>query len=356
MTMPGSEEGTAKQQGVPPRGPSTPLPSEQAALLSSSTKAQPVWPSGTPRWILQILEANANVPVRGGVYQVNRVTDSMLGIMLQASMDLTVLPSDNLKTHHSHEEGAALGASSAQYGGQEIHLQIIQALVKVHTRVPHLFSDNHDQLQFQLKFTADHMNEVKENLVFNHPEYGLLNNVSPDMQIQADGPPSPDVLDDLLARAWKRPDLFAMHPEALAEFRKEANARSLTLEELEIFGSPFTSWRGLPIVPTNKLHLVAKAPPSRKKGAGADEQTEPVLSKRVRGQSATNVLLMRLGVEKQGVVSLYAAGVEGSMDAPFISVDFMGLSEDSTASYLMTTYAGMAVHSAGALARAGVTV
>jgi hypothetical protein len=65
---------------------------------------------------------------------------------------------------------------------------------------------------------------------------------------------------------------------------------------------------------------------------------------------------MRLGLEKQGIVSLHAAGSKTSPPLPFITVEFMRLGDDSVASYLLTTYTAVAVLSPGALARAEVTV
>jgi len=348
----GGDEDTLLEQAAPTRA----LTSDIGRVLSRPTKSQPFWPPRTPRWVLRFLDA-ASVPVQGGVYQVNRVGDEGLGTRVQASAPLLEVPSTTLRARHSHSEVDPIETSVAVFepAPQEIPLEPIQSVVKTSTRVPQLFSETHDQLQWQINITAEYMYETKENLVFNHPTHGLLNNVAPNMEFKADGPPSPDVLDDLLARAWKRPDFFALHPEALAEFRKQASARSLTLEEVEIFGSSFSTWRGLPLVPTNKLHLVSAGAASGESASGT-EPGQPALMERVPGQATTSVVLMRLGLEKQGIVSLYAAGAKTSPPLPFITVEFMRLGDNSVASYLLTTYTAVAVLSPGALARAEVTV
>jgi len=120
----------------------------------------------------------------------------------------------------------------------------------------------------------------------------------------------------------------------------------LVPESVQMFGFSFTAWRGLPILPTNKLHLVA----------GGRAVKEGAMGDRKPGTATSNVLLMRIGEQKQGVVSLFAAGSEGSDRFPFINVDFMSHSDEAVSSYLMTMYAAMAVCTPGALACAEVTV
>jgi hypothetical protein len=61
-------------------------------------------------------------------------------------------------------------------------------------------------------------------------------------------------------------------------------------------------------------------------------------------------------VEKQGIISLYAEGTEGSQRFPFIKINFMGIDDASVAYYLMTMYVGLAVPIPTAVAIAKVTV
>lgn len=340
------------------------LVSDAARQLSSSTKSPPIWSPRTPRWTLECLRACAMLEVEGGVYQVNKVVDDQQRSVVYRKTPLDV-PSSTLRTSYSQPDGAPVKASIGLYevAPRNIALQTIQSAVRIPNRVPALFSDNYDQFHMQIRVVAEFVYETMENLVFNHPDYGLLNNVEPHMQFTVDGAPTPDVLDELLALAWRRPDCFCMHPETLAEFRKRANAQSLYLEEVEIFGSPFTAWRGLPIVPTNKLWLIEKNPvPSnerwqiREKNAkkGKTQANEAV--RRTPGQATTSVLLMRLGLQKQGVVCLCPKGLDANAQFPYMTVEFMGLSDGAVANYMLSVHTAMAVLSSGALARADVVI
>lgn len=326
------------------------LRAESARVLSDPQKSRPFWGGRSPKWICRVIQSTESgcIPVTGGAYQVNRVNQPFLPIQVSHGSSPTNLPARDLRISNSHEEGTALDVSFADYdtNPRKVELATIQTVVKVHTRVSALYSDRFDQVEQQLTIAADYMYETKENLIFNHPDYGLLNNVAPKLEMTDAGPPTPDVLDDLLSRVWKMPDVYVMHPETLDAFHRQCSTRGLAPEAVQMFGSSFTAWRGLPILPTNKLHLVA----------GGKDIEDGAMVDRTPGKATTNVLLMRIGELKQGVVSLYAAGSEGTDRFPFINVDFMSHSDEAVSSYLMTMYAAMAVCTPGALARAEVTV
>lgn len=326
------------------------LRADSARVLSNPQKSRPFWGGRSPKWICRVIQSieSGCIPVTGGGYQVNRVNQPFLPIQVSHSASPTSLPARDLRISNSHPEGTVLEASFADYDTDPrlVELATIQSVVQVHTRVAALYSDRFDQVEQQLTIAADYMYETKENLIFNHPDYGLLNNVAPKLKVNGAGPPTPDVLDDLMSRVWKMPDFFVMHPEALDSFHRECNARGLTPESVQMFGSPFTAWRGLPILPTNKLHLLADG----------EEIEDGGHVDRTVGTATSHVLLMRVGELKQGVVSLFAAGSEGSDRFPFINVDFMSHSDEAVSSYLMTMYAAMAVCTPGALACAEVAV
>ena len=98
------------------------------------------------------------------------------------------------------------------------------------------------------------------------------------------GAPTPDDLDELISKVWKEPAFFLAHPRAIAAFGRECTRRGVPPPTVNIFGSPFLTWRGLPIVPTDKLA--------------------------VKGDK-TNILLLRTGEKKQGVVGLFQPGIPG---------------------------------------------
>jgi len=90
---------------------------------------------------------------------------------------------------------------------------------------------------------------------------------------------------------------------------------------VSIFGCPFLTWRGLPLVPSDKVAIKAEK---------------------------TNILLVRTGEKKQGVVGLFQPGVPGEV-SPSLSVRFMGINRKAIASYLVSLYSSLAVLTEDAL-------
>jgi len=98
------------------------------------------------------------------------------------------------------------------------------------------------------------------------------------------GPPTPDDLDELISRVWKEPGFFLAHPAAIAAFGRECTRRGVPPPTVTMFGSPFLTWRGIPLVPTNKIGTEG---------------------------NKTSILLIRTGEARQGVVGLYQPGLPG---------------------------------------------
>ena len=92
---------------------------------------------------------------------------------------------------------------------------------------------------------------------------------------------------------------------------------------VNLYGAQFITWRGVPIIPTDKLALDAKG--------------------------KTNFLLVRSGLEKQGVTGLFQPGLPGEVN-PSLSVRFMGINQKAQARYLISLYCSAAVHTDDALA------
>ncbi len=214
---------------------------------------------------------------------------------------------------------------------KQYHLNVMQTVIRLHTRVTDLYNDVFDQLREQLRLTVEGMKEREESEIINDPEFGLLHAAPSSMRISTrTGPPTPDDLDDLLAHVWKEPAFFLAHPLAIAAFGRECTRRGVPPPTVNLFGSPFLTWRGVPLVPSDKLLV------NRGSGGG-------------RAAGLTNILLMRVGEPKQGVVGLHQTGIAGEQ-VPGLSVRFMGIDEYSTASYLVTLYYSAAVLTEDALA------
>ncbi|MFG2985870.1 family 2B encapsulin nanocompartment shell protein [Streptomyces sp. NPDC048258] len=200
---------------------------------------------------------------------------------------------------------------------REYELSIAQTVLKVHTRVSDIYNSSIDQVQAQLRLTAEALRERQEWEMLNNPDYGLLNNVLPGQRVHTrKGAPTPDDLDELLTRVWKQPAFFLAHPRAIAAFGRECTRRGVPPQIVELFGSPFLTWRGVPLLPCDKLDL---------KGSGNS----------VPG--TTNILLMRVGEAEQGVVGLRPAKVPDEVE-PGLSVRPMGVDRQAITSYLVTSY------------------
>jgi CRP-like cAMP-binding protein len=207
---------------------------------------------------------------------------------------------------------------------REYPLSMVQTVLRMHTYISDLYNDPIDQLREQIRLTVEAMRERQEYEVINNHEFGLLHSASDSMVVLPRGSgPTPDDLDELISKVWKEPTFFLAHPRAIAAFGRECTRRGVPPPTIQMNGSPFLTWRGIPIVPTEKL-LVGGAmqPPG------------------LRGK--TNILLMRVGEARQGVVGLHKTGLQGE-HSPGLTIRFMGIGRDSVAVYLMTAYFSVAV-------------
>jgi hypothetical protein len=275
------------------------LGDRSARQLANTTKTAPQLTAITPRWLVQLL---GWVPVESGTYRVNKVKNDQDIAVDCGSRDERILP----ETFVDYEENP-----------REYTLSAISTIVDVHTRVSDLFSHPHDQVREQLRLTIEKVKERQEFELINNADYGLLNNVDPAFKVPVrGGAPTPDDMDELLSLIWKEPAFFLAHPRAIAAFGRECTYRGVPPPTATIFGSPFLTWRGIPLIPSDKLT--------------------------VDGGGKTNILLMRTGERKQGVVGLFQPGLPGEQ-TPGLSVRFMGIGRNSIASYLVSLYCSAAV-------------
>lgn len=232
-----------------------------------------------------------------------------------------------LIANHNGEPPLPRGFVDYMRTPEEIDLSVIQTIIGIHTRINDVYNVPYNQLEEQLRITIENIREREEWEIINNKDFGLLHNVHPNMIMDTrQGPPTPDDLDDLLALVWKKPDFFLAHPSTIAAFGRECTYRGVPPPTLELFGTEFLTWRGIPLVPSDKLML------------NTDREI-----------ATTDILLMRTGEENQGVVGLYKAGI-GSKRVPSLSVQFMGINERSVASYLLSKYFSAAVLVPDALA------
>ncbi|TAG91722.1 MAG: Crp/Fnr family transcriptional regulator, partial [Oscillatoriales cyanobacterium] len=85
---------------------------------------------------------------------------------------------------------------------------------------------------------------------------------------------------------------------------------------IDMDGSKVIAWRGVPLLPCNKILLTKN--------------------------QTSSILVMRTGEEDQGVIGLQQTGIPDEYQ-PGLSVRFMGISEKAIMSYLVTAYYSAAV-------------
>jgi hypothetical protein len=105
-----------------------------------------------------------------------------------------------------------------------------------------------------LRLLIESVKEKQESELLNNADYGLLNNVAESQKLKTrKGAPTPDDLDELLPKVWKEPSLFLAHPRAIAAFGRECTRRGVPPPTVTLFGTPFLTWRGVPLIPSDKI-------------------------------------------------------------------------------------------------------
>lgn len=275
-----------------------------ARTLANATKTVPMMGTITPRWLTHLLQW---VPIEAGIYRVNKVKDP-----------------DQVEVDCSAKDESELPATFVDYEewGREYVLNAVNTVLDVHTRVSDLYSSPHNQIREQLRLTIETIKERQESELVNNKEYGLINNIAKSMKVKPrTGAPTPDDLDELIARVWKEPAFFLAHPLAIAAFGRECTRRGVPPPTVTLFGSQFLTWRGIPLISCDKLQVTG---------------------------GKTNILLLRTGESRQGVVGLYQPDLPGQQGMG-LSVRFMGINHKAIASYLVSLYCSLAVLTEDAL-------
>jgi Phage capsid-like protein len=283
------------------------LREESAFQLANVTKTAPQFGAITPRWLVRFLDWK---PIEAGTFRVNKVDESKV-----------------IESTCGHEDESTLASTFVDYveKPREYRLSSINAVLNVHTRVSDLLSSPYDQVREQLRLLIESVKEKQDSELLNNADYGLLNNVAASQTLQTrKGVPTPDDLDELLTKVWKEPSIFLAHPRAIAAFGRECTRRGVPPPTVTLFGTPFLTWRGVPLIPSDKIAIRSK-----------DQKSK--------------ILLLRVGEKKQGVVGLFQPGLPGEQ-SPGLSVRFMGIDQRALASYLVSLYCSAAVLTEDAIA------
>jgi len=276
-----------------------------ARQLANATKTVPQLVTITPRWLLHLLPW---VPLEAGILRLNKVKDPGQVQVALSHRDEAEIP----ETFVDFEENP-----------REYFLNALTTVVDIHTRVSDLYRSPHEQIKEQLRLTIETIKERQERELIKNPDYGLLASVDPRQRITTlTGAPTPDDLDNLLVKLWKEPAFFLAHPLAIAAFGREATRRGVPPATVSLFGSQFITWRGVPLIASDKIPVV---------------------------DGKTQILLLRVGESRQGVVGLFQPGLVGEQGLG-LSVRFMGINRNAIASYLVSLYFSLAVLTEDALA------
>ena len=276
-----------------------------ARQLANATKTVPQLATITPRWLLQLLPW---VPLEAGIYRLNRVSNP-----------------EQVQVALSHRDEAEVPETFVDFeeNPREYFLNALTTVVDIHTRVSDLYRSPHEQIKEQLRLTVETVKERQEYELINNSEYGILASVDPGQRLSTlTGAPTPDDLDNLLVKLWKEPAFFLAHPRAIAAFGRECTRRGVPPPTVSLFGSQFITWRGVPLIPSDKILVV---------------------------EGRTRILALRVGESRQGVVGLFQPGLVGEQGLG-LSVRFMGINRNAIASYLVSLYFSLAVLTDDALA------
>ena len=291
------------------------LGAKAAYNLANVTKTKPQYGALTPKWLTKFLEFKG---LETGIYRVNKV--------VEGETPLDVLCSQTNKSDIIPE-----GYVEYETEPREYRLNSISTIINVNTAIEDVYSAPYDQVQEQLGLAIESLRERQESQLINNDDYGLLKNIVDSQRIQTrNGAPTPDDMDELISKVWKEPSFFLAHPRAIAAFERECTKRGVPPVTVNIAGGNFLTWRGIPIIPTDKLLVDGLKNPKSQNGK-------------------TNILLIRTGEAKRGVVGLFQAGLKNEHSRG-LSVRFRGIDNKGVASYLLSLYCSAAILADDAIA------
>jgi hypothetical protein len=244
--------------------------------------------------------------------------DHLAGTRTEADASTNKYGEADISVASGHSGEPVLAGTYVDYelAPREYELSVAQTVLRVHTRVADLYNEPMNQVEQQLRLTVEALRERQEHELVNNRDFGLLHNADLKQRIHTrTGPPTPDDLDELLSRRRGSRYFFA-HPRAIAAFGRQCSARGLYPGSAEVNGQAVPAWRGVPILPCNKIPI--------------------------SDQGTSSIIVMRTGEEEQGVIGLNQTGLPDEYE-PGLSVRFMGIDDQAVIKYLVSTYFSAAV-------------
>ncbi len=240
------------------------LSSKCAYQLADVVKTAPQFTSITPRWLTRFLEWKA---LDTGIFRLNMVKEGeRLLEVLCAQSNKNDIPE---------------GFIDYEPKPREYILTSVSSIIKMETRVSDIYSKPYDQIKEQLRLGMESIKEKQEDLLVNSDDYGLLKNAPGSQRIKPRyGYPTPDDLDELISKVWKYPSFFLAHPAAIAAFGRECTRRGVPPVAVNLNGGTFITWRGIPLVPCDKLLV-----DGLKKPTGKNRENQHSACQERRGKS-----------------------------------------------------------------------
>lgn len=290
---------------------------KEAYNLANVTKTRPQYRAITPKWLTRFLDFKG---LETGLFRVNKVVegDTPLDVLCSQTKKSDIIPQ---------------GFINYETEPREYKLNSISTILNVNTVVDDVYGSPYDQTKEQLALAIESLRERQESQLINNDDYGLLKNIAENQRIQPiseSGAPTPHDFDELISKVWKEPSFFLAHPRAIAAFGRECTNRGVPPATVNIQGGTFLTWRGIPIIPSNKLLVDGLKEPKSQVGK-------------------TNILLIRTGEEKRGVIGLYQTGLKHEQSRG-LSVRFRGVNDQGVASYLLSLYCSAAILADDAIA------
>ena len=284
----------------------TSLSTAAAHALATTTKAAPQAKGTTPRWLPRVLPWT---DVEAGTYRLTRTTRRALP--RHGSAQPAVV------TSAGHTGEADLPGMYVDYARPRAYpMAVAQSVLRVHTRVSDLYNQPMNQFEEQLRLTLEVLLERQEDELVNSPEFGLLRSAVDRHRIRTlAGPPTPTDLDRLVSKQT-RPRYLLAHPRAIAAFGRQCNRAGVAPETTTLEGRALQSWRGIPILPCDKL--------------------------RVARDGTTTILVLRPGTDRQGVTGLRPARLPGQL-RPGVSLHRMGTDDRAVTDHLVSVYHSLSV-------------
>lgn len=276
--------------------------SKDAKQLAEVNKSEAIWEQSTPKWLLKILDRKG---IENTTFRINKV-NSINKVTINDN-EYGPMTHDNIELNHQPTE---------------IEIVPIETQIKIPSRIYDVMNYPHNQMNQQVRLTLDNIYEQQERYFINNPDTGLIAYCTANGRTkQYATSVTPDILDELLAQVWIKPTFYLMHPNSLSQFCRACNAQSLNTGTVELFGYSFVTWRGLPIITSDKI-------PHDKN---------------------TQIFLIRTGTKDSGVVQLYNMTPTKS-GHPGVFIETSQTDKLGTVSTRITLYTNIVVLSKEAIA------